>query len=129
MNYKNKLCPCGSGVKYKKCCMVYHKGSNPKDALTLMKSRYSAYAVGDANYIIKTTHKNSIHFEENRVEWIKSIKEFSKSDFKKLEIINFYENKNRAYVEFNAYIDDYIMHEKSIFINENGKWFYLQKEE
>ncbi len=125
MNYKNKKCPCGSGIKYKNCCFKYHKGANPKDALSLIKSRYSAYAVGDANYIIKTTHKNSPHYEENRLEWISSIKEFSKSEFKKLEIIDFEEKENEAFVKFKAYIDDYVMQEKSYFIKED-KWYYVK---
>ncbi len=57
---KNSKCPCGSGKKYKICCFRLHKGLLAKNALELMKSRFSAYAVGDANYIIKTTHKSSI---------------------------------------------------------------------
>ena len=122
---KNSKCPCGSGRKYKECCLKYHKGANPKNALELMKSRYSAYAVGDANYIIKTTHENSPHYEQDRLEWIKGIKEFSKSEFKKLEIIKFIDGENEAFVEFKAYIDDYVMHEKSRFIKED-KWYYME---
>jgi len=91
-----------------------------------MKSRYSAYAVGDANYIIKTTHKNSPHFEENRQEWINSIKEFSKSEFRNLEIIEFIDGEKESYVEFRAYIDDYVMKEKSLFIKED-KWYYVKE--
>ncbi len=125
---KNSKCPCGSGKKYKECCLRFHKGSNPKNALELMKSRYSAYAASDANYIIKTTHKNSPHFEKNKEKWIKEIKEFSKSNFKKLEIIEFIEGEKEAYVEFKAYIDDYVMHEKSFFLKED-KWYYVGDEE
>jgi len=122
---KNSKCPCGSGLKYKNCCYPLHKGANPNDALTLMKSRYCAYAVGDANYIIKTTHKTSPHYEDNKKEWIGSIKEFSKSNFKKLEIISFKERENEAFVEFKAYIDEYVMHERSYFIKED-KWYYVK---
>ena len=124
---KNSKCLCGSGKKYKECCFKYHKGANPKNALLLMKSRFSAYAAGDANYIIKTTHKNSPHYEEDRLQWIKEIKKFSKSNFKKLEIIEFTENENEAFVEFKAYIDDYIMHEKSRFVKEDI-WYYVDGE-
>ncbi len=48
----NLPCPCGSGLKYKKCCQKYHKGALPSTALLLMKSRYSAYALGLADYIM-----------------------------------------------------------------------------
>jgi SEC-C motif-containing protein len=121
---KNSKCPCGSGKKYKECCYKYHKGANPLNALLLMKSRYSAYAAGDAKYIIKTTHPNSPHFEKNKDEWIKSIKEFSKSEFKKLDILDFKESENEAFVEFKAYIDDDVMHERSYFVKDD-KWYYV----
>ncbi len=121
---KNSKCPCGSGKKYKECCFKFHKRSNPKNALDLMKSRYSAYAIGDANYIIKTTHKNSLHYEKDRKKWIDSIKDFSKSNFKKLEIIEFVDGEKEAFVKFRAYIDDYIMEENSRFIKED-KWYYI----
>ncbi len=124
---KNSKCPCGSGRKYKECCFKYHKGSNPKNALELMKSRFSAYAAGEANYIIKTTHKNSPHYEQNRIEWVKGIKDFSKSEFKKLEIINFIDGEKEAFVKFRAYIDDYVMEEKSRFIKKD-KWYYVEAE-
>jgi len=124
---KNSKCPCGSGKKYKECCFKYHKGAKPNNALILMKSRFSAYAAGDANYIIKTTHKNSPHYENDKLQWIKEIETFSKSNFKKLEIIEFTENENEAFVEFKAYIDNYIMHEKSRFIKENI-WYYVDGE-
>jgi len=55
---------------------------------------------------------------------IKSIKKFSKSEFKKLEIIEFTDGEKEAYVEFKAYIDDYVMHEKSFFLKED-KWYYV----
>jgi len=125
---KNSKCPCGSGKKYKECCFRFHKGSNPKNAFELMKSRYSAYAVGEANYIIKTTHKNSPYYEKNKKEWIDSIKEFSKSNFKKLEIIEFINGEKEAFVKFRAYIDGYIMEEKSRFIKED-KWYYVGGED
>ena len=124
---KNSKCPCGSGRKYKECCFKFHKGSNPKNALELMKSRYSAYATGNANYIIKTTHKNSPHFEENKEKWVEEIKAFSKSEFKNLEIIEFIDGEKEAFVEFKAYINDYVMYEKSRFIKED-KWYYMEAE-
>jgi SEC-C motif-containing protein len=103
---KNSKCPCGSGKKYKDCCYKWHKINKAPNALLLMKSRFSAYSIGNAEYIIKTTHPNSPHFEKDRKDWIKSIKEFSKSDFKKLEIIEFVEGEKEAIIEFKAYIDE-----------------------
>ena len=114
------ICPCGSGKKYKKCCEVFHKGKKkPKTALELMKSRYSAYAMHQVKYIIKTTakkYRDTLNEEE--------IKLFCNSDFKKLEILSFSED----IVEFKAYIDNYILYEKSKFIKENFEWKYLEGE-
>ena len=121
---KNSKCPCGSGKKYKECCFKWHKLGSAPNALLLMKSRYSAYATGNADYIIKTTHPTSPHYEKDIAEWKKSVKEFSNSEFKKLEIIDFKDGAEEAFVEFKAYIDDYIMHEKSRFIKVD-KWYYI----
>ena len=122
---KNSKCPCKSGKKYKECCYKWHKIGSAPNALLLMKSRYSAYAVGDANYIIKTTHPSSPHYEDDINGWKRSINEFSKSEFKKLEIIDFVENDKEAFVEFKAYIDDYVMQERSYFVKED-RWYYVK---
>lgn len=49
------MCPCGSNQTYETCCQLYHLGLVAADAQTLMRSRYSAFVVGDIDYIIKTT--------------------------------------------------------------------------
>ena len=121
---KNTKCPCGSGKKYKDCCYKWHKITSTPNALLLMKSRFTAYAVGNAEYIIKTTHPSSPHKEKDMDEWKKSIKEFSKSEFKKLEIVEFIDGEKEAVVEFKAFIDDYVMHERSRFVKED-KWYYV----
>jgi SEC-C motif-containing protein len=113
-------CPCGSGVDYKKCCRLFHKNKKrAKSPLELMKSRYSAYAKGEVKYIVKTTHLSNIQYQNPN--WINEIKLFCKSEFKQLEII-YFDNK---YVEFKAYIDDYVIFERSEFIFDNG-WKYLR---
>ncbi|WP_406689893.1 YchJ family protein [Saccharopolyspora sp. ID03-671] len=51
------LCPCGLGEPYSACCGPLHAGE--RDAATaeqLMRSRYSAFAVGDADYLLRTWH-------------------------------------------------------------------------
>jgi len=117
----NTLCPCGSGKKYKKCCGVFHKGSYPKDCVTLMKSRYSAFAIGKIDYIIKTS-TNQNDYDD--------LKNFSDScDFKKLEIVDYSEDT----VTFKATIFcdgiDNSFVEKSKFRKIDGKWKYSGYEE
>ncbi|WP_286967085.1 MULTISPECIES: YchJ family protein [Arsenicicoccus] len=48
-------CPCGSGRPYEDCCRPLHLGrraaATPEE---LMRSRYSAFAVGDGDYLLQT---------------------------------------------------------------------------
>jgi len=122
----NSPCPCGSGNKYKKCCQKFHNGALASTALLLMKSRYSAYAMGNANYIINTTHSNNIDFTDDKKAWKSSIIEFCKnSKFISLEILNYtLKDKNEAFVTFKASFENDSMIEKSRFLFENGRWFY-----
>lgn len=52
-------CPCGTGRDYAGCCGRYHGGEPAPDAEALMRSRYSAYAVGDADYLRATWHPDT----------------------------------------------------------------------
>ena len=49
-------CACGSGQKYRACCRPFHEGAEPPDPVTLMRSRFTAYARGDVAYLWRTTH-------------------------------------------------------------------------
>jgi len=75
----NALCPCHSGEKYKKCCQPYHKGIFPSNAQKLMRSRYSAFALGLAEYIMTTTHPDNSDFTENKPDWKKTFWIFLKT--------------------------------------------------
>ena len=125
-NASNQPCPCGSGQKYKKCCRKYHQGAQPSDALILMKSRYSAYAVGESAYIIKTTHPENPEFNTDFKVWQKSIDTFCReSDFLGLKILAFTENVEEAFVTFEARLGSGVLREKSRFRKLDGKWLYL----
>ena len=49
-------CPCGLGDDYDACCGRLHAGAQASTAESLMRSRYSAFAVGDAGYLLRTWH-------------------------------------------------------------------------
>jgi SEC-C motif-containing protein len=49
-------CPCGLGDSYDSCCGRLHGGAAAATAEQLMRSRYSAFAVGDADYLLRTWH-------------------------------------------------------------------------
>jgi SEC-C motif-containing protein len=122
----NTLCPCGSGVKYKKCCSKYHKGTFTPNALILMKSRYTAYTTGNADYLIKTTHPNNNDYTEDKKSWKHSILEFTKdTEFLNLKIIEFIDGETEAYVTFIAKLSSKELREKSRFLKEDGKWLYV----
>jgi SEC-C motif-containing protein len=116
----NNPCPCGSGKKYKKCCGILHKGAVAKNALELMKSRYSAFAIGKIDYIIKTSTFQTDYDD---------LKSFSDMcEFQKLEILEFCDGNSEAFVTFRATIfcqeQDNSFVEKSRFIKQGNIWLY-----
>ena len=52
-------CPCGLGDDYDACCGRLHAGAPALTAESLMRSRYSAFAVGDAAYLLRTWHPST----------------------------------------------------------------------
>jgi hypothetical protein len=52
-------CPCGLGDDYASCCGRLHAGAPAPTAESLMRSRYSAFAVGDVGYLLRTWHPSS----------------------------------------------------------------------
>lgn len=119
-------CPCCSGEKYDECCKIYHEGIPAPTALALMRSRYSAYALGLSEYILNTTHPKSTYFEKNRSNWKAAVKRFSQeTKFLRLEIHEFGED----WVVFTASLEQrgqkIFLREKSHFQQLHGKWLYL----
>lgn len=50
-------CPCDAEKTYTACCGRLHAGHAAADtAEALMRSRYSAFALGDAAYLLRTWH-------------------------------------------------------------------------
>jgi SEC-C motif-containing protein len=94
-----------------------------------MKSRYSAYAAGEGDYIIKTTHPENPDFNEDLNAWRASIDEFCKnSTFEGLEIISSEEGEEEAFVTFVARLGSGVLREKSRFCRVGGRWLYLDGE-
>ena len=132
MKNKNahRLCPCFSGSDYTLCCKKYHEGSVAETALLLMRSRYAAYALGLADYIILTTHPLSPYFQIDTKRWKKEILHFThQTIFVNLLIINCEEKQKEAFVTFRAELkqqnQDASFTEKSRFLLESGKWLYV----
>jgi len=122
----NLPCPCDSGQKYKKCCQKYHKGALPANAELLMRSRYSAFAYGLADYIIKTTHPDNSDHTNDIQSWREEILSFcNNTSFLGLKVMEFSNTEREAFVTFKASLSSGILHEKSRFLKENGQWLYV----
>ena len=122
----NSLCPCGSYIKYKKCCSKYHKGALAPTAQLLMKSRYSAYATGESLYIIQTTHSDNHDFTTDIKTWQKDINHFSEqTEFLDLKIVEVDEGDRESYITFHATLSSGKLIEKSHFLKIDGRWLYV----
>ncbi len=117
-----QACPCGN-PSFETCCKPYLIGDAlAKDALTLMRSRYSAYVTENESYLLKTW------VDENRPSGT-IIEKTSSIKWVGLKIIRHQEQSDRATVEFIArYKQNGRMrklHEISRFIKKEGQWYYF----
>lgn len=121
MNQMN--CPCGTGLQYQNCCQPYHlKEKFAPTAEALMRSRYSAFVVQHADYLYESTHfskrknnsKSAYLNSAKNTKWIKLEIVFAAFDV--VEFKAYYLNKN---------FQTEVLHEKSNFKLEDGKWYYV----
>ncbi len=118
-------CFCHSGKPYAECCQPFHKGKRPQNALQLMRSRYSAYARWLPSYIIATTHPDNPSYCENPAVWAKEILQFCRStQFAGLEILEFMDGDEEAFVTFVADLKEASFKEKSRFVKVEDRWLY-----
>lgn len=117
-------CPCGSDQSYADCCGPWHAGmSNGVHAPTpeaLMRSRYSAYVLGQINYLLATWHPSTApgELELPPIKWLGL-------DVRHTEI-----GGDAGIVEFVARHRDSSgraqrLHETSRFVRQDGRWFYI----
>lgn len=117
-------CPCGSGKAYRDCCAPLHHGEkSAASAEALMRSRYSAYVLKLSDYLAETWHSPtrpaSLDIGSDDTPW------------QRLTIIatdKGNESDSEGTVEFAAYYQGGQLHERSRFVKEEGKWFYLDGE-
>ncbi len=94
-----------------------------------MRSRFSAYAIADVEYVFLTTYPSTRRiYDRQAIEnWART------SLWQKLEIISIEKGgikDKRGMVEFKAYYLDSnreskVHHEYSNFVKELGKWFFV----
>lgn len=126
-----KSCPCNSQRFYHLCCEpIHHHHASAAHPEQLMRSRYSAYALGLVDFIIQTYHP-STQPERYRDDIAKT----TGNHWKKLQIVSssIDENTQEGFVEFKAdYIEEgtsLCLHERSRFIREKiqdeARWYYI----
>lgn len=120
-------CPCGTGRAYGQCCGPLHSGARrAPTAVALMRSRFSAFAVGDPGYLLTSWHPDTRPAELTLDETIA---------WRRLQIVDTEsggEEDTEGVVEFRAqYVhrgSRHILHERSRFDRVNGQWLYLDGE-
>ncbi|QQP94900.1 YchJ family protein [Lysobacter enzymogenes] len=117
-------CPCDPARRYSACCGPAHAGQPAASAQALMRSRYSAYALGDLEYLRASwaarTCPDELDFDP-AVRWLG------------LEIKRTREDGDAAAVEFVARYrvgggSAVRLHELSRFERVDGRWLYLDGE-
>ena len=118
-------CPCGSGAAYAACCRPLHTGeARAATAEQLMRSRFSAFAVGAADHLLRSWHPSTrparldldpgLHWTRLEIQGATGGGTFH----------------TEGTVEFTAYSryrggDEEAMHENSSFVREAGEWLYV----
>ena len=126
----NGPCPCHSGKKYKRCCRPFHGGEAAPTPEALMRSRYSAYALGLTDYVIDTTAPGGPRARhEDRRAWAEEIATFGRETrFVGLSIEGSGAEGERGWVEFHAILEqggrDASFEERSGFVRVAGRWLY-----
>jgi len=128
-NLSKQDCNCGSGNLYGDCCAIAHKNIEMvTSAEQLMRSRYTAYVLGDIEYLMKSHHSSTCPVKEKKeiLKWAKSVK------WLRLEVLktsNGEVGDVEGVVEFKAYFQENgveeVIHENSKFNRENNHWVYL----
>ena len=120
------LCPCHSGRLYTECCQPYHKGKLAPTPEALMRARYSAYALHNADFIMQTTHPDSPHRKQDKRLWTAEILAFAtQTQFAALTILETTADTVTFRAGLMQNLRDTSFTEKSTFKRIKGKWLYV----
>jgi SEC-C motif-containing protein len=117
-------CPCGSGQVYDDCCARFHRASaSAPTAEALMRSRYSAFALADPDYLLATWHPSTrpvrLELDPDRSwTWLVVLETSAGNVFDsagKVRFVAHYALGGRRGVQ----------QETSTFVRQRGRWFYV----
>ena len=127
----NINCTCGSNKLKEQCCLPIIEGRiDAETAEQLMRSRYTAFTLFNADYLMKSHHTQTRNIKEKKEikRWAKSVKWVGLTIIKTK---NGLANNNKGSVEFKAvYIENGELkhiHENSFFEREKGRWVYVSE--
>ena len=109
-------CPCGLPADYDDCCGRFHRGAAAPTPELLMRSRYSAFAVGDSAYLAATWHPST---RPTTVE--------ASGRWLRLEVLSAAGGllDTEGTVHFRAHSLDGVVEERSRFARDGGRWAYV----
>ena len=118
-------CPCGGGP-FAECCGPFHAGeAEAPTAEALMRSRYSAFALGLGDYLWRTWHPRT---RPKRV----TLDDTVWTSLEILDIVDGSERDQVGVVEFDAHFRQGrqrgTLHERSRFERRGRRWLYLDGE-
>ena len=124
-----KQCPCGSGKPFSCCCEPAINGNKPATtAEALMRSRYTAFALGSVDYLIATTAAENRQPEDAPI----IAEQMRMTTWTGVKIIRSHNGGREdtiGTVEFTAYFDSEgqsaALQERSHFRQENSRWYYI----
>lgn len=123
------LCPCCSGNSFADCCEPIISGKQEATtSLELMRSRYTAFTQANVDYLLHShaAKTRPVKDRKNIERWAKSVIWMGLSI---LQTEAGEATDEIGYVEFKAtFLENGQpgqIHEKSLFLRENGKWVYV----
>ena len=133
-----QACPCGSALTFDVCCKPLLDGQPALSAEQLMRSRYSAFYLGHADYLSQTTHASYRNAEQQdnlsalqTQEWLSlqvlnTEKGTAKDAKGVVEFIAYYQHDHHHHHHDGACESVHQLHERSYFVKEKNLWYYTQ---
>lgn len=122
MKQSHNRCPCGAGHLYERCCGIWHAGLPAGNAASLMRSRYSAFVLRDAQYLLATWHPSrrplQIAFDSHQTWLGLTVIEMHVAGADAAEVEFIARSRIGASPEIRH-------HERSRFVREGGVWLYV----
>ncbi len=125
------LCPCGSSKTLDQCCGPFLAGKAAPTAEALMRSRYTAYATGNIDYIARTCCEEE-RKTFNRKEAEAVIDEITWQGLEIARVVDGGEKDQTGIVDFTFCFTQnnqpHVQREIASFCRENGAWVYQSSE-